>query len=109
MMAQVRKAIRRTDNAVASSLATTDNKVATSLAIIDAKTCISLLVTMRSRPCRSILRIARPSLPFREDAKAVLKARHDGVQARLEAYRIMLTAQEAGTSPNTDAAAKAAR
>lgn len=110
--AQVRESIRRTDNEVATSLATTDNAVATSLAITDADTCISNLTTdedvAMSLDLTDRAGSGRP-VPFQEEAKALLKARHDALRARLQAYRAQLTGAEAATKKRIDAAADAAR
>jgi Ca-activated chloride channel family protein len=110
--AQVRESLRRTDNAVATSLATTDNDVATGIAITDADTCISNLATDEYVAMIGDLtnrEAAGQSVPFKEDAKALLKARHDALRARVQAYRARLTGAEAAAKRRIDAAADAAR
>lgn len=110
--AQVRESIRRTDNKVATSIATTDNAVATSLAITDAETCVSILATDEATAMSNDLtdrEVAGRPASFREDAKALLKARHDALRARLEAYRASLTGAEAEAKRGIDSAADAAR
>jgi Ca-activated chloride channel family protein len=110
--AQVRESIRRTDNEVATSLATTDNYVATSIAITDAQTCVSGLATDEDTAMSNDLTdrmVAGRPVSFREEAKALLKARHDALRARVEAYRARLTNAEAGTKRSIDSAANAAR
>lgn len=110
--AQVRESIRRTDNEVATNLATTDNKVATSIAITDAQTCISILATDENTAMSVDLtdrEVAGRPVSFREEAKALLKARHDALQARGDAYRARLTDAEAGAKRNIDSAANAVR
>jgi Ca-activated chloride channel family protein len=110
--ARVRDSIRRTDNQVATSLATTDNKVATSIAITDAETCVSLLATDESTAMSNDLtdrKVAGRPVPFREDAKALLKARHDTLRARVEAYRARLSDAEARAKRSIDSAANAER
>lgn len=110
--AEVRESIRRTDNEVATSIATTDNNVATSIAITDAETCVSILATDEDTAMSIDLtdrEVAGRPVSFREDAKALLKARHDALRARLEAYRARLTAAEAGAKRRIDSAADAAR
>lgn len=110
--AQVRESIRRTDNAVATSLATTDNNVATSIAITDADTCISILATDEDTAMSIDLtdrETAGRPVAFREEAKALLKARHEALRARVEAYRARLTDAEAGTKRRIDSAANAVR
>ncbi|ANA31922.1 hypothetical protein VZ52_00120 [Ralstonia mannitolilytica] len=110
--AQVRESIRRTDNAVATSLATTDNDVATSLAITDADTCVSNLTTDEDVAMSLDLTdraVRGQRVPFQEEAKALLKARHDALRARLQAYRAQLTGAEAAAKKRIDAAADAAR
>jgi Ca-activated chloride channel family protein len=110
--AQVRESIRRTDNAVATSLATTDNKVATSIAITDAQTCVSLLTTDEDTAMSNDLtdrEVAGRPVAFRDEAKTLLKARHDALRARGEAYRAKLANAEAGAERSIDSAANAAR
>jgi Ca-activated chloride channel family protein len=110
--AQVRESIRRTDNAVATSLATTDNEVATSIAITDAETCVSLLATDEDTAMSNDLtdrQVAGRPVSFRAEAKALLKARHDALRARGEAYRARLANAEAGARRRIDSAADAAR
>jgi len=110
--AQVRESIRRTDNEVATSLATTDNAVATSIAITDAETCVSLLATDEATAMSNDLtdrQVAGRPVPFGEEAKALLKARHSALRARVEAYRARLTNAEAEARRNIDSAAKATR
>jgi Ca-activated chloride channel family protein len=110
--AQVRESLRETDNAVATSLATTDNDVATSIAITDADTCISILATDEDVAMTGDLtdrEVAGQPVPFKEEAKALLKARHDALRARVEAYRARLTGAEAAAQQRIDAAADAAR
>ena len=110
--AQVRESIRQTDNKVATSIATTDNNVATSIAITDAETCVSILATDEATAMSIDLTdrdVAGRPVPFGEEAKALLKARHDALRARLEAYRARLTSAEAGAKRRIDSAANAAR
>jgi Ca-activated chloride channel family protein len=110
--AQVRESIRRTDNAVATSLATTDNTVVTSIAITDAETCVSLLATDEDTAMSIDLtdrETAGRPVSFREEAKALLKARHDALRVRVQAYRAKLTNAEAGAKRGIDSAANAVR
>lgn len=110
--AQVRESIRRTDNEVATSIATTDNSVATSIAITDAETCVSILATDEDTAMSIDLtdrEVAGRPVPFREEAETLLKARHDALRARVEAYRARLTNAEAGAKRSIDSAADAAR
>jgi Ca-activated chloride channel family protein len=110
--AQVRESIRRTDNRVATGLATTDNKVATGIAITDAETCVSILATDEDTAMSIDLtnrEVAGRPVSFREEAKALLKARHDALRARVEAYRAKLTNAEAGAKRSIDSAANATR
>jgi Ca-activated chloride channel family protein len=110
--AQVRESIRRTDNAVATSLATTDNNVATSIAITDAETCVSLLATNEDTALSNDLtdrEVAGRPVSVRDEAKALLKARHDALRARVEAYRVSLSNAEAGAKQSIDSAANTAR
>lgn len=110
--AQVRESIRRTDNAVATSIAKTDNNVVTSIAITDAETCVSILATDEDTAMSIDLtdrETAGRPVAFREEAKALLKARHDALRARVEAYRARLTKAEAGAKQRIDSAANAAR
>ncbi|USQ96575.1 vWA domain-containing protein [Caulobacter sp. RL271] len=110
--AQVRESIRQTDNEVATSIATTDNNVATSIAITDADTCTTILATDEDTAMTIDLtdrETAGHPVPFKAEAKALLKARHDAMRARLEAYRTRLTKAEAGAKRSIDSAADAAR
>jgi Ca-activated chloride channel family protein len=110
--AQVRESIRQTDNEVATSLAATDNNVATSIAITDAETCVSLLATDEDTAMSIDLtdrETAGRPVSFREEAKVLLKARHQALRARVEAYRAKLTNTEAGAKRSIDSAANAAR
>lgn len=110
--AKVRETNRRTDNYVATSIATTDNKVATSIAITDAKTCISILATDEEVAMSIDLtdrEVAGKPVAFRESAKALLNARHTAMRARLEAYRARLAGAETAAKKGIDAAADAAR
>lgn len=109
--AQVRESIRRTDNEVATSIASTDNDVATSIAITDAETCASILATDEDTAMSIDLtnrETAGHPVAFREEAKALLKARHDALRARVVAYRARLTQAEADAKQRIDSAAKAA-
>lgn len=110
--ARVRESIRQTDNAVATSIATTDNDVATSIAITDAETCVSILSTDEETAMSIDLtkrETAGHPVSFREEAKALLKARHNALRARLQAYRARLTGAEAEAKRRIDSAADAAR
>lgn len=110
--AQVRESIRRTDNEVATSLAATDNDVATSIAITDADTCISILATDEDTAMSIDLtdrEVAGRPVSFRDEAEALLKARHDALRARVEAYRARLSSAEAAAKRRIDSAADAAR
>lgn len=110
--AQVREAIRQTDNGVATSIANTDNNVATTIAVTGAETCISNLATDEKVAMTSDLtgrEVAGRPVPFRKEAEALLKARHDALQARVQAYRTRLTGAEAAAKRRIDAAAEAAR
>ena len=110
--AQVRESLRRPDNKVATSIATTDNDVATSIAITDAETCIGNLATDEYVAMTGDLtdrQVAGQSVPFKEEAETLLKARHDALRARVQAYRARLTGAEAAASRRIDAAAAAAR
>lgn len=110
--AQVRESIRRTDNAVATSIAKTDNNVATSIAITDAETCVSILATDEDTAMSIDLThrdtAGRP-VAFREEAKALLKARHDALKAKVEAYRDRLNKAEAEAERSIDSAASTVR
>ncbi len=112
LAAEVREAIRRTDNEVKTSIATTDNRVATSIAITDAETCISNLATdeyvAMSRDLADREVAGRP-VSFSDEAKALLKARHDDLRAQVRAYRARLSDAETGARQNIDAEAVAAR
>lgn len=110
--AQVRESIRRTDNAVATSIAKTDNNVATSIAITDAETCASILATDEDTAMSIDLtdqETAGRPVAFREEAEALLKARHDTLRARVEAYRAQLANAETGARRSIDSAASAVR
>jgi len=110
--AQVRETIRQTDNKVATSIAKTDNHVATTIAVTDAETCISILSTDENTAMTIDLtdrETAGRPVAFREEAKALLKARHDALKARVEAYRVRLASAEAGAKRSIDSAADAAR
>ena len=110
--AQVREWMRRSDNHVATSAATSDNHVATSMAISETHTCVSGLISdehvAMSGDLSDRLVAGRP-LPFEEEARALLKARHDALRARDEAYRARLTNAEAGAKRSIDSAANAVR
>ncbi len=110
--ARVRESLRRTDNKVATSIATTDNAVATSIAITNAATCVSNLATDEYVAMTGDLadrEVAGKSVPFKEEAKTMLKARHDALRARVQAHRARLTGAEAAAKRGIDAAADAAR
>jgi len=110
--ARVRESIRQTDNKVATSIATTDNKVATSLAITDAETCVSILATDEATAMSNDLtdrEVAGRPVAFREEAKAVLNARHDGMRARLKVYRAERVSSEDVARKSIDTATRAAR
>ncbi|WP_442681147.1 vWA domain-containing protein [Sphingomonas sp. ASY06-1R] len=110
--AKIREEIRQTDNEVATSIANTDNKVATSIAITNAQTCTSILATNEETAMSIDLtdrETAGKPVPFREAAKALLKARHDAMRARFEAYRARLSGAEARAKTGIDAAANAVR
>jgi len=110
--ARVREEIRQTNNEVATSIARTNNNVATSIAITDAETCASILATDEDTAMSIDLtnrETAGRPVAFREEAKALLKARHDALRARVEAYRTRLTAAEAEAKRSIDSAANAAR
>jgi Ca-activated chloride channel family protein len=53
--------------------------------------------------------VAGRPLSFRQEAKALLKARHDALRARVEAYRARLTSAESGAKRSIDSAASAVR
>lgn len=110
--AQVRESMRRTDNYVATSGSTTDNRVATSIAVTDAYVCINGLATdeyvAMTGDLTDRMAAGRP-LSFRAEAEALLKARHDALRARLEAYRAGLSNAEAAAKRSIDSAADAAR
>lgn len=110
--AEVKESIRQTDNEVAHSIARTDNRVKTGIAITDAETCSTILATdeetamsidMTDRETKG-----RP-VPFRAEAEALLKARHDALRARVAAYRARLLGAEAETERRNDAAAAAVK
>jgi Ca-activated chloride channel family protein len=110
--AQVREWMRRSDNHVATWTATSDNHVATSSAISDTHVCISSLVSQEHVAMSSDLsdrQVAGRPLSFAEEARALLKARHDALRARDEAYRAELTNAEAGAKRSIDSAADANR
>lgn len=110
--AQVQESIRQTHNEVATSIAKTDNFVATAIAVTDAETCISILSTDENTAMTIDLtdrETAGRPVAFREEAKALLKARHDALKARVKAYRARLTSAEAGAKRSIDSAADAAR
>ncbi|WP_420137555.1 VWA domain-containing protein [Sphingomonas sp.] len=110
--AKIREEIRQTDNEVATSIANTDNNVATSIAITDADTCTSILATDEETAMSIDLtnrETAGKPVPFREEAKALLKARHDAMRARFQAYRARLSGAEAMAKKGIDAAANAVR
>jgi len=111
-MAHVRESIRQTDNEVATSIAKTDNYVATTIAQSDAETCISILSTDENTAMTIDLtdrETAGRPVAFHEEAKALLKARHDGLKARVEAYRARLNSAESGAKRSIDSAGDAAR
>ena len=110
--ARVRESLRRTDNEVAASLATTDNDVATSIAITDAETCVGNLATDEYVAMTADLtsrEATGQSVPFKEEARTLLKSRHDALRARVQEYRARLTGAEAAAKRRIDAAANAAR
>lgn len=110
--AQVREWMRRSDNHVATWTATSDNHVATSRAISDAHVCISSLVSEEHVAMSSDLsdrHVAGRPLSFADEARALLKARHDALRARDQAYRAELTNAEAGAKQSIDSAANAVR
>ncbi|QTC90813.1 VWA domain-containing protein [Brevundimonas goettingensis] len=110
--AEVKESIRQTDNEVATSITTTDNNVATSLAVTDADTCISIMATDEETAMIIDLtdrETAGRPVSFKEEAKALLKARHDAMRARLAAYRARLTGAEAAAKRDIDSAAEAVR
>ena len=53
--------------------------------------------------------VAGQPVRFKDEAKALLKARHDALRARVEAYRARLSGAEAAAKRRIDAAADAAR
>lgn len=88
--ARVRESIRRTDNYVSSAITSTNNRVRTTIASTDAEVCISSLSTDEYVRMNNDLtaRSVRGEMPrFGQKAKALLKARHDGLKARLAAYQ----------------------
>ena len=110
--AKLQEWMRRSDNHVATSMATSDNHVATSMAISDAHFCIGGLISDEHVAMSSDLsdrRVAGRPVSFEEEARTLLKARHDALRARDEAYRARLTGAEAGAKRSIDSAANAAR
>jgi len=110
--AKLQEWARRSDNHVATSMATSDNHVATSMAISDAHVCIGGLISDEHVAMSSDLsdrRVAGRPVSFEEEARTLLKARHDALRARDEAYRARLTDAEAGAKQRIDSAANAAR
>jgi Ca-activated chloride channel family protein len=106
--AQVRDSIRRTDNAVATGIATTDNRVATGIAVTDAQTCASILAADEATAMSIDLtdrRTAGSPVAFQAEAEALLKARHDALRAKVEAYRARLAGAEAAAKRTNDSAA----
>jgi Ca-activated chloride channel family protein len=104
--------MRRSDNHVATWTATSDNHVATSSAISDTHVCISSLISEEHVAMSSDLsdrQVAGRPLSFAEEARALLKTRHDALRARDEAYRAELTNAEAGAKRSIDSAANANR
>jgi Ca-activated chloride channel family protein len=110
--AKLREWMRRSDNHVATSMATSDNHVATGMAISETHVCISGLISdehvAMSGDLSHRLVSGRP-VSFEAEARALLKARHDALRARDEAYRARLTNAEAGAKQSIDSAANAAR
>jgi Ca-activated chloride channel family protein len=105
--AQVRESIRRTDNYVNSTIASTDNKVSTTIAVTDAQVCISNLSTdeyVRMTTDLTDREVRGEQVPFKDEAKALLKARHDALKARLADYRSRLTGANEAAQRRIDAA-----
>jgi Ca-activated chloride channel family protein len=88
------------------------NDMRTVSAINNADTCITSLVNVEDAAMTSDLNVrdvrGQP-VPFRKEAEALLKARHDELRARLLDYRARLTSAQAATKRSIDAAVEAAR
>jgi Ca-activated chloride channel family protein len=109
--AEVREAVRRTDNDVATSVAATDNDVKTSVAITDADVCISNLATDEEVAMSKDLTdrdVRGTPVPFRKEAVALLRTRHDAMKARFESFRSRLSQTEQDAKDRIDNAADAA-
>lgn len=106
------EAARRSQNHVATIGTTSDNHVATAGAISRAHTCIVGLVSEEhvamSRDLSDRQAAGRP-VAFREEAEALLKARHDALRARDEANQASLAKAEAGAKQSIESAAEAVR
>lgn len=110
--AQVRESIRRTDNYVSSTIASTNNKVRTTIASTDAEVCISNLSTdeyVRMSNDLTARKVRGEAVPFEQEAKALLKARHDALKARLVGYQARMVGANDAAQWKIDAAAEAAR
>lgn len=110
--AQVRESIRRTDNYVSSTIASTDNKVRTTIAATDAEVCISNLSTdeyVRMANDLTVREVRGESAPFKEEARTLLKARHDALKARVADYRARMSDVNDAAQRKIDAAVDAVR
>lgn len=109
---RVRESNRRVANAVRQSNAVAGNAVQTSNAISSAAVCVSNISSsenVRLSNDLSTQAVRGEPVPFAVSARAVLKRRHDAMDARLKAYRARLQADEAGARSTIDATANAVR
>lgn len=109
--AEVREAVRRTRNEVATGSALSRNDVRTGVAISRADVCIGKLTTGEEvAMAKDLTRrdVQGEPLPFRTEAEALLEARHRALKARLEAYRSRLSGTEKDARSRITAAAAAA-
>jgi Ca-activated chloride channel family protein len=102
---------RRSDNHVATVHALSDNHVKTIGAISRAHVCIGQIVSDEHVAMLGDLSdrsVRGEPAPFKEEAEALLKARHRALEARLESYRIRLSGAKQDAQGQIDAAAAAA-
>lgn len=111
-LGRVRESNRQASNAIRQSNAVAGNAVLTSNAISSAAVCVSNIVSsenVRLSNDLSARAVRGEAVPFARTAQALLKQRHDAMEARLKDYRARLQTDEAQARGTIDAAADAVR
>ncbi|RVT90488.1 vWA domain-containing protein [Sphingomonas crocodyli] len=109
---RIRESNRQASNAIRQSNAVAGNAVQTSNAISSASVCVSNIISsenVRLSNDLSARAVRGEPVSFARTSQAILKRRHDQMEARLKDYRAQLQDGEIRARRTIDAAAAAAR